>query len=136
MALEAPIGKFVPGFRHPVTLRQILTHTSGIRHCKPGESNTMERFPSLADAIRILEDDPLEFEPGTATRYSTYAFNLLQGVVGTATGVPLEDYLEEAIYRPAGPTQRTSSTPSASFGTARAATCSRTGSSRTSSTPT
>jgi CubicO group peptidase (beta-lactamase class C family) len=42
--LEDRIEKYVPSFHHPVSLHQILTHTSGIRHYKPGENNSMMRF--------------------------------------------------------------------------------------------
>jgi CubicO group peptidase (beta-lactamase class C family) len=100
--LEDPIEKYVPTFHHPVTVRQILTHTSGIRHYKPGENNSIVRYNSLADAITIFKDDPLLFPPGTKTFYSSYAFNLLAGVVETAGGMPLEQYLQENIFKPAG----------------------------------
>jgi CubicO group peptidase (beta-lactamase class C family) len=100
--LDDSIEKYVPGFHHPVSLRQIMTHTSGIRHYKPGESNSMVRYNSLADAISIFKDDPLVFRPGTKTLYSSYGFNLLAGVVETASGQPLESYLTDNIFTPAG----------------------------------
>ena len=53
----------------------------------------MTRFDSLEDAIRIFKDDPLEHAAGTDTLYSSYAFNLLAGVVETVSGSSLEDYL-------------------------------------------
>jgi serine beta-lactamase-like protein LACTB, mitochondrial len=102
VSVDDPIEKYVPTFHHSVTLRQIMTHTSGIRHYKPGESLSMTRFNSLADAIRIFKDDPLMFDPGTKVLYSSYAFNLLQGVVETASGMSLESYLKERIFEPAG----------------------------------
>ena len=68
--IDDPIEKYVPTFHHPVTLWQIMTHTSGIRHYKPGENNSMVRYNSLADAITIFKDDPLTFPPGTKTLYS------------------------------------------------------------------
>src|SRR5207244_1694463 len=61
--LDDPIDKYVPAFPHRVTLRQIMTHTSGIRHYKPGESVSTVRYNSLADAITIFKDDPLMFQP-------------------------------------------------------------------------
>src|SRR6266511_1927115 len=100
--LDDPIEKYVPSFHHPVTIRQILSHTSGIRHYKPGENNSTVRYNSLADAIAIFKDDPLLFPPGTKTLYSSYAFNLLAGVVETASSMPLESFLNEHIFKPAG----------------------------------
>jgi serine beta-lactamase-like protein LACTB len=92
----------VPSFTQPVTLRQIMTHSSGIRHYKPGEGASMIRFDSLEDAIKIFKDDPLEFPPNTKNLYSSYAFNLLQGPVEKLSGQPLETYLSENIFKPAG----------------------------------
>lgn len=100
--VDDPITTYVPTFAHPVTLRQILTHTSGIRHYKPGENNSMTRYDSLAGAIAIFKNDPLTFPAGTRTLYSSYAFNLIQGVVETASGQSLEQYLNESILKPAG----------------------------------
>jgi CubicO group peptidase (beta-lactamase class C family) len=105
VGLDDPITRYVPSLAHPVTLRQILTHTSGIRHYGRDRSNTMVRHATLAEAIQVFRDDPLEFEPGTGVRYSTYAFNLLAGVPETALGVPLETYLREEVFEPAGLTQ-------------------------------
>jgi serine beta-lactamase-like protein LACTB len=96
------IERYVPSFHQPVTLRQIMTHTSGVRHYKPGETSSMLRYKSLADAIAIFKDDPLVFSPGTRTLYSSYAFNLLAGVIETAGGGSLESYLAEHIFTPAG----------------------------------
>jgi serine beta-lactamase-like protein LACTB, mitochondrial len=102
VAVDDPITKYVPTFKHPVTLRQIMNHTSGIRHYKPGENNSTVRYTALADAITIFKDDPLVFPPGTKTLYSSYAFNLLAGVVEVASGMPLERFLEESIANPSG----------------------------------
>jgi len=97
--LDDPVGNYVPGFPHRVTLRQIMTHTSGIRHYRPGENVSTIRFNTLADAIGIFKNDPLMFPPGTRTLYSTYAYNLLQGVVETVSGMRLDAYLASNIYQ-------------------------------------
>ena len=99
--LDDRIDKYVPSYRQPVTLRQIMTHTSGIRHYKPGESNSTARYHSLGDAIAIFRNDPLLFQPGTKVSYSSYAYNLLAGVIESASGKPLETYLQERIATPA-----------------------------------
>lgn len=99
--LDDEIHKYVPSFHQPVTLRQIMTHTSGIRHYKSGESNSAARYDSLADAITIFRDAPLLFQPGTKVLYSSYAYNLLAGVIESASGQPLETYLQDRIFAPA-----------------------------------
>lgn len=102
LKVDDPITATVPSFRHPVTLRQIMAHSSGIRHYKPGENGSMERFNTLEDAIKIFKDDPLLFPPNTGNQYSSYAFNLLQGPIEKLSGQPLETYLTENIFKPAG----------------------------------
>ena len=112
VALDDPIQKYVPTFpekRWPVTVRQLLTHTSGIRHYREssvpeacGFDTQWEPCASLAEAITLFADDPLLFEPGTYYRYSSYGVNLLQGVVETASGMGFEAYLRQRVWQPAG----------------------------------
>ncbi len=102
VVLDDPITKYVPTVKYPVTLRQIMNHTSGIRHYRPGENNSTVRYTTLAEAITIFKDDPLVFPSGTKTLYSSYAFNLLAGVVEVASGMPLELFLKESLFKPAG----------------------------------
>lgn len=106
VSLDDPIQKYVPSFPDKggltITLREILTHTSGIRHYKAGEMESLTPYDSVADAIRIFKDDPLLFTPGTKYSYSTYAFNLLEGVVESASGLTFEAYLQEHVWDPAG----------------------------------
>jgi serine beta-lactamase-like protein LACTB len=101
-SLDDRIEKYVPSFHQPVTLRQIMTHTSGIRHYGPGETTSAVRYNSLADAIAVFRDDQLLFPPGSKVLYSSYAYNLLAGVIETASGMELERYLTDRIFRPAG----------------------------------
>ncbi len=103
--LDDPIQKYVPSFpqkRWKVTLRHLMTHTAGIRHYRPGEFEMKRSFDNLAEAIRIFKDDTLLFQPGTQFRYSTYGYNLLAGVVETATGMSFEAYLQKYVWGPAG----------------------------------
>lgn len=108
VSLDDPIRKWVPQFPRKgdttITLRHLLTHTSGIRHYKPGEMANPASYDSVADAIRLFKDDPLLFTPGTKYSYSTYAFNLLAGVVESASGLTYEAYLRERVWGPAGMT--------------------------------
>jgi serine beta-lactamase-like protein LACTB len=56
---------------------------------------------SLEEAIKIFRDDPLLFQPGERHLYSSYAVNLLQGVVETASGLSFEEYLRRNVWTPA-----------------------------------
>ncbi len=108
VALDDPIQKYVPAFprkgEQTITVRHVLTHTSGIRHYKAGEMEHREPYDSIDGAIAIFKDDPLLFTPGGKYSYSSYAFNLLAGLVERASGVSYEAYLSEHIWKPAGMT--------------------------------
>jgi serine beta-lactamase-like protein LACTB len=108
--LDAEIQDYAPWFprkSQPITVRQILTHTSGIRHYKqgefgPAEVNSFRHYDKFEEATRFWRDDPLLFEPGTHWAYSSYAVDLLQAVVESASGQSYESYLTEHIWVPAG----------------------------------
>ncbi len=109
--LEDPIQKYVPSFPDkgsPITIWNLMTHTSGIRHYRPNDfpgeahSENMRPYASIEDAIGVFKNDALLFPPGHYYSYSSYAVNLLQGVVEKASGMPFEDYLRKFVWDPAG----------------------------------
>ena len=108
--LDAEIQEYVPYFpkkRWPVTVRQIMTHTSGIRHYRRndfGPQRWMEKvhYDSLEAGIKFFKDDTLLYQPGTTWLYSSYAINLLQGIVEDVTGIGFEAYLRKYVWEPAG----------------------------------
>lgn len=108
--LDAEIQKYAPWFprkQMPITVRQILTHTSGIRHYKDGEFGpadvmSFRHYDSFEESTRFWRDDPLLFDPGTKYSYSSFASNLMHAIVETASGQPFEAYMTAHIWRPAG----------------------------------
>jgi serine beta-lactamase-like protein LACTB len=111
VGLDDLIQKFVAAFPDrgdTVTIRHLLTHTSGIRHYRSTDFPTglaeenVRPFRSFDEAIRIFKDDPLLFKPGTYYFYSSYAVNLLQGVIEKVSGLSFEDYMIRNVWGPAG----------------------------------
>jgi CubicO group peptidase (beta-lactamase class C family) len=104
--LDDPVQKYVPAFprkgEQTVTVRHLMTHTSGIRHYRGGEMESRDSYETVTEALRIFKDDPLLFAPGTRYSYSTYAYNLLANVVETASGLSFEEYLKTHVWGPAG----------------------------------
>lgn len=108
--LDAPVQTWAPWFpqkQTPITLRMLLTHSSGIRHYKNGEFGPAEvmsfrQYDNFEESTRFWRDDPLVFEPGTHWMYSSYAVNLLHAVIEVASGEDLEDYLRKHVWQPAG----------------------------------
>jgi len=107
LSLDDPVTKHVPSFPDRglgITLRHLLTHTSGIRHYNAGEMDLKDHFDSVEAALEIFKDDPLLFTPGTKYSYSSYAYNLLAAVVESASGLTFEAYMREKVWTPAGMT--------------------------------
>jgi CubicO group peptidase (beta-lactamase class C family) len=108
--LDAPIQTYAPWFprkQAPITVRQILTHTSGIRHYKDSEFGDGQvlmyrQWDDIQAASQRWKDDPLLFDPGRYWNYSSYATNLLQAAIEQASGTSLEDYLRAHVWQPAG----------------------------------
>ena len=108
VSLEDPIQRFVPSFpRKPqgeIRIRHLLTHTSGIRHYRGNEMNSREVYLTVERALAVFRDDPLLFAPGEQYSYSTYGYNLLAGVVESASGRSFDEYLRANIFGPAAMT--------------------------------
>ncbi len=102
--LDAELQTYIPEFprkRWPVTLRHLVTHTSGIRHYQEDEFLSLRRYDNLVEPMKIFAGDPLLFEPGTRYSYSTYGFNLVANVVENVSGLPIEEYMRKYVYEPA-----------------------------------
>jgi CubicO group peptidase (beta-lactamase class C family) len=105
--LDAPVQKYCPQFprkRWPVTTRELLSHTAGIRHYQKGEIESTRHYERMADGFAIFAGDPLLFKPGTAYSYSTYGYTVVGCVVEGASGERFEDYVAEHVLKPAGMT--------------------------------
>jgi serine beta-lactamase-like protein LACTB, mitochondrial len=106
--LDAPVQKYCPTFPQKqwiVTTRELLAHTSGIRHYKgDAEIESTKHYKSMSDGFTIFASDPLLFEPGTRVSYSTYGYTVLGCVIEGASGEEFFDYLREHVLAPAGMT--------------------------------
>jgi len=104
--LDAPIQKYCPAFpqKHwTITTRELLSHQSGIRDYKNDEETVNTRhYASINNALPQFANDPLQFEPATKMRYSSYGYVVLGCVVEGAAGEEYDDYMRQAIFTPAG----------------------------------
>ena len=106
LSLDDPVGKYIPGLTegNKVTIRQILSHTSGYQDYWP-EDYVMTPMLHPESAQQILDTwakKPLDFEPGTKWQYSNTNFVIAGRIVETITGAPLMDLLVNRIFRPLG----------------------------------
>jgi CubicO group peptidase (beta-lactamase class C family) len=102
--LDAPIQRYVPAFPQkpwPVTARQLLTHTGGIRTYQGDEMNSTRFYASLTEALNVFKDDPLAYQPGTDYLYSSQGYTILAVAIEGASGMNYWDYARSHIFEPA-----------------------------------
>ena len=101
IGLDDPVSKFIPeykgGWRDEMTIRHLLTHTSGLRP----DLDLKESWTGYATAIeRAIAEEPRN-RPGTMFRYSDINFELL-GEIVRRIGGPLDQFTKREIYGPLG----------------------------------
>ena len=101
LRLEQPVHELYPEWnidrKRDVTLFHLLTHTSGLDEGK----GTFEIYRQRSFVQFTLDSDIL-FEPGTHYRYSNRAANLVSGIVGKASGMQTDRYVDEVLFQPLG----------------------------------
>jgi CubicO group peptidase (beta-lactamase class C family) len=104
LSLDDPAGKWFPdlGEASKVTLRELLTHTAGIRDYWPQDYVPLEmlRPTTVAGILNEWARRPLDFEPGTQWQYSNTGYVLAAAIVEKVSGKPLLDFLREHIFAP------------------------------------
>ena len=106
LSLDDAVGKYVPGLTrgNEVTIRQILSHTSGYQDYWP-EDYVMTPMLKPETAQQILDTwgkKPLDFEPGDQWQYSNTNFVIAGRIVEALTGSSLLDFLTRRVFRPLG----------------------------------
>jgi D-alanyl-D-alanine carboxypeptidase len=104
LSLDDPIARWIPGLEAPaaVTIRQLLTHTSGIRDFWPQDFVTPE-MTQPTTAAALLDEwlrRPLDFAPGTDWQYSNTGYAVAAAVVEKASGVSLFEFLRRQVFEP------------------------------------
>jgi CubicO group peptidase (beta-lactamase class C family) len=122
LAVDDPVEKHLPEFRgqwlisqrsgeqlvlkrppRPITLRDLLTHTSGLAAYPPGLQDIyVKRNRSLGEAVLAVSQRPLEFEPGSRWAYSNSGIDTLGRVIEVVSGQDYETFLARRIFEPLG----------------------------------
>lgn len=106
LAIDDPLTKFLPEYPthgHEITLRHLLTHTSGIpNYTDLGARWELDKARERPDEelVALWKDLPLEFEPGARWNYSNSGYYLLGMVVTKVSGMPWADFLRESFFDP------------------------------------
>lgn len=111
LQLDAPVAAYLPEIARvqtlthdspPLTIRHLLTHSSGLPREGATADDTGGAGTSERALLNSLEGLALEFEPGSRYQYSNLAFTLLGIVIARVSGVPYRHYLREHVFEPVG----------------------------------
>ncbi len=120
VALDDPVEKHLPEFHHqwlvveqdsqhqllkqpkrPISIRDILSHTSGMAFSSAAEQPSLDLLPLRVGALTYAMA-PLQFEPGSKYQYSNAGINTAGRIIEVKSGMPYEEFLETRLLRPLG----------------------------------
>lgn len=118
--LDDPVEKYLPEFKgqqlavmkdgkqiglkapvHPITVRNVLSHTSGLPFKSPEEQPTLDGLP-LGKAVKTYAAMALQFEPDSAYQYSNAGINTAARILEVVSGMPYETFMQERLFTPLG----------------------------------
>ncbi len=108
-----PVAKYIPEFANlktpsgkpaDLTIKQIMTHTSGL-----GEASDADilKTKTLADLVPLYLAVPMQYEPGAQWKYTQSAINVAARIVEVAGGMSYEDFVQQRLLTPLGMTHST-----------------------------
>lgn len=86
---------------HPILVREILSHTSGLPFRSAAQPGALDLLP-LKDAVRSFAAEPLIFQPGTDYSYSNEGLNTAARIIEVVSGIPYEQFMRERLFDPLG----------------------------------
>jgi CubicO group peptidase (beta-lactamase class C family) len=104
LKLDTPLAEYLPDFPSAgaITMKQLLDHTSGIPHTNTlawGDGSISLGTAEIVERLALL---PLDFPPGSQTRYSNGGYAVAARVLELIYEAPLTDVLAKALFEPLG----------------------------------
>jgi CubicO group peptidase (beta-lactamase class C family) len=106
--LDAPVTDYLPDFHPrspfgtPITLRQLMSHRSGLLREPPVGNYFETSQPTLAATVHSLNDTELIFAPNTHTKYSNGAIAVVGYLLEARSHEPFAQYLKSSVLDPMG----------------------------------
>ncbi|HYI13816.1 MAG TPA: serine hydrolase domain-containing protein [Thermomicrobiales bacterium] len=100
MTARSVLPEFDGGGRETITIRQLMTHTSGIVYESPEMEQRLLDQLSLEEIVDEAYTYPLLFTPGTRLSYSDYNFALLGRIASVVAGQPFPNLVRELVLEP------------------------------------
>jgi CubicO group peptidase (beta-lactamase class C family) len=107
LAVTDTIGDHLPEYPAVgagITLHQLLSHTAGLFNYTQNAALMERRDQPLSpdELLASFWNEPLDFEPGTQFGYSNSNYVVLGAIIERVTGQTYAEYMQEAIFEPAG----------------------------------
>lgn len=102
MEEQDPARRVLKRAERPITIRELLTHTSGM-----GNYVVTEPHWTLAEMTKVAAREPLRFPPGSRWGYSTAGIDALGRLVEVVSGMSFSDFLRRRVLEPLGMTETT-----------------------------
>ncbi len=118
--VDDPVEKYLPEFKgqwlkvegdaehmllkrpaHPITVKNVLSHTSGLPFSSPIEDPTLDLLP-LSARVRSYAMLPLEFEPDSKYAYSNAGINTAGRIIEVVSGMSYEQFMQQRLFGPLG----------------------------------
>lgn len=100
--LDRTVASYLPGFNAPdkavITMRMVLSHRGGLEAFAP----LYKTFKGREQYLQQINQRPLKAMPGTETIYSDWEMILTQLVIEQLTGMTLDRFVDEKVFRPLG----------------------------------
>ncbi len=108
LSLDDPIKKYLTWFdiKNPfpdspeITIRQLITHTSGLPREAAFPYWTDREFPAIEEIAKALPDQEMTYASETKYKYSNLGLALAGEIVAVVSGMPYEKYIRENIFEP------------------------------------
>lgn len=108
LSVDDPVAKYIPemakvktreGAPGNLTLRHLLTHTSGLAEATPQENLAAK---TLAELIPAYVSKPLQFKPGSRWQYCQSAINTLGRIIEVTSGMSYAEFMQARLFTPLG----------------------------------
>ena len=109
--LDDPVSKYLPWFQvkfaesedPPITIEELLTHSSGLPR-EAGSHWTTFEFPTTDQLRKLMAERQAPYSPEVRWKYSNLAFSIAGMVIEAVSGQTWADYVQQNIYQPLGMT--------------------------------
>lgn len=106
LSLDDDITKYIadyPTHGHQITIKHLLTHTSGIKSytgMETWDAEVRKKDFTPLELIDFFKDQPMDFDPGEEWRYNNSAYFILGHIIEVVSGTTYETYIDSTFFKP------------------------------------